>query len=150
MLLGLPEAEHPGGSVWQGAALLTVPFKSTPPLTQFLPLSSASKRFSLWGHSTSVLFQSLKCRTGTSGPDCTHGSWTEGYPWIREVLSKLWRLIVAVLNIHISRLNTIQHVVLAILTSELDSISESSQDNQTGKRKLSLFTEGTILYTKKY
>ena len=78
MLLGLPEAEQPGGSVWQGAALLMVPFESTPPLTQFLPLSSASKRFhhpspprhatSLWGHSTSVLFQFLKSRTGTSGP----------------------------------------------------------------------------------
>ena len=57
--------------------------------------------------------------------------------------------IVGVLNIHISRLNTIQHVILAILTSELDPISESSQDNQTGKRKLSLFTEGTIFYAKK-
>lgn len=60
----------------------------------------------------------------------------------------LWRLL-GVLNIHVSRLNTIQHVVLAILISELDSISESSQDNQTGERKLSLFIEDMIFYTKK-
>lgn len=63
-------------------------------------------------------------------------------------MPKLWRLL-GVLNIHVSRLNTIQHVVLAILISELDSISESSQDNQTGKRKPSLLTRGHDLLHKK-
>lgn len=65
----------------------TVPFKSSPPLTQLPPLRSTSKRFhhpspprnvaSLWGHSASVLFQSLKSRIGTSGP-------VRLYPWILD------------------------------------------------------------------